>query len=163
MIPPGSDNEPARSLAIGDDSNIYNNIDTLFIGYGNGYLRNFTWNVVNNSLVAVKNWEISAHRGNVNTIYVDVNYILTGGEDGILRVWTRLTHELTMQFAAHHKNVFNVFPHVNYFNLIYSCGEDKVLNLFDLKKQKRINNQELRNGIITSIAQRSEPEFEISI
>jgi WD40 repeat protein len=112
--------------------------------------------------MAVKNWELSAHRGNVNTIYVDSNYILTGGEDGIIRVWTRLTHELTMQFAAHQKNVFCVIPHVNYFNLIYTCGEDKKLNLFDLKKQKRINNQEVMNGYITSIIQRKEPEFEIS-
>ena len=110
----------------------------------------------------MKSWEISGHRGNINIIHVDSNYILTGGEDGLLRVWTRLTHELTMQFAAHHRNVYNIVPHPNYFNLIYTCGEDKKLNLFDLKKQKRINNQETKNGFITCLAQRKEPEYEIS-
>ena len=31
--------------------------------------------------------------------------VITGGEDGIVRVWTRRTHELIIQIPAHHSNV----------------------------------------------------------
>ena len=98
----------------------------------------------------------------MNCIYVDQNYILTGGEDGVLRVWTRISRELTMQFPAHHKDVLNIFPHVKYPNLICTCGADRKLNIFDLKNQKRVNQHEVKNGIITSIAQKNNPDYEIS-
>lgn len=40
-------------------------------------------------------WEIAnAHRGAVTSLYVDANYILTGGEDGAVRVWARTTKKL---------------------------------------------------------------------
>lgn len=40
-------------------------------------------------------WEIaSAHRGAVTSLYVDANYILSGGEDGAVRVWARTTRKL---------------------------------------------------------------------
>jgi len=109
-----------------------------------------------------KLWEIPAHRGNVNTIYVDGNYILTGGEDGIVRVWTRKTHELIIQFSAHHKDVFQVIADINKPNVIYSCGMDRSLNTFDIKLQKRINFYNVKNGFICGIGQKINPDYEIS-
>lgn len=40
-------------------------------------------------------WEIAnAHRGAVTSVYADANYILSGGEDGAVRVWSRTTRKL---------------------------------------------------------------------
>ena len=40
-------------------------------------------------------WEISgAHRGSITSLYCDANYILSGGEDGAVRVWARTTRKL---------------------------------------------------------------------
>jgi WD40 repeat protein len=110
-----------------------------------------------------KIWEIPAHKGKVSTIYVDGNYIITGGEDGIIRIWTRKTHEMTIQLSAHHSNVYKVFSDINHPNLIHSCGKDKNLNCFDIKTQKRATIQSLKNGYITGIAQKKTPSFEIGI
>jgi hypothetical protein len=66
-----------------------------------------------------------------------------------------------MQFSAHHKDVYKIFSHCQYPNLVYTCGADKNLNLFDLKNQKRINNQEVNNGFMTYIDQRKEPDYEV--
>ena len=138
----------ATSVCIGDDQ-------TLFIGYSNGGLKNFT-----NDL-SIKLFDIPAHKGNVNCIYVDGNYILTGGEDGIVRVWTRKTHELIIQIPAHHKNVRTVFADVNKPNLIYSCGEDRELICFDLKLQKRLTTQAIKNGYMCGISQKQDGDNEI--
>jgi cilia- and flagella-associated protein 52 len=44
-------------------------------------------------------WEIAnAHRGAVTSLYCDANYILSGGEDGAVRVWARTTRKLLIQF-----------------------------------------------------------------
>lgn len=132
----------------------------MFIGYSTGILRNF---IISENLDNYnKAWEIPAHRGKISSIYVDGNYIITGGEDGIVRIWTRRTHELTIQFSAHHTNVFKVFADCKRPNLIHSCGKDKNLNCFDIKTQKRANIQTLKNGYISGITQKKSEPFEIS-
>ena len=138
----------ATSVTIGDDQSIY-------IGYSTGMLRNYSNDFSN------KIFEIQTHKGNVNCIYVDGNYILTGGEDGIVRVWTRRTHELVMQIPAHHRNVREVFADLNKPNLLYSCGEDRELICYDMKLQKRQNTQKVSNGVLTGIAQKIDKENEI--
>lgn len=46
-------------------------------------------------------WEIpQAHKGGINSIYADANYILSGGDDGPVRVWTRQTRQLLIQLAG---------------------------------------------------------------
>lgn len=143
-------------------------LDTLYVGYANGNVKNLSIslkkNRVDNSLnyEFALNWNMPAHRGNVNCIYVDGNYIITGGEDGVVRIWTRKTRELIIQLPAHEKNVFNAFPDLNMPNVIYSCGEDRNLNTFDIKSQKRINNHRIKNGFIRGIIQKYEKENEIS-
>ena len=44
-------------------------------------------------------WEIAnAHRGSVTSVYADANYVLSGGEDGAVRVWARTNRKLLIQF-----------------------------------------------------------------
>ena len=124
-------------------------------------MRNYIISENNDSFI--KAWEIPAHRGNISSIYVDGNYIITGGDDGIARIWTRKTHELTIQFSAHHTNVYKVFGDLKRPNLIHTCGKDKNLNCFDIKTQKRVNIHSLKNGYITGITQKKTDDNEISI
>lgn len=153
---PANDDENANSVSVPKATSVFIGDDqTIFIGYSNGSLKNFA-----NDLTT-KIFDIPTHRGNVNCIYVDGNYILTGGEDGIVRVWTRRTHELIIQIPAHHKNVRSVFADINKPNIIYSCGEDRELNCFDLKLQKRLTTQSIPNGYLTGIAQKLDKEYEI--
>ena len=46
-------------------------------------------------------WAIpNAHKGAITTVYADANYILSGGEDGPIRVWARQTRQLLIQLAG---------------------------------------------------------------
>lgn len=121
-------------------------LDTIFVGYSTGMLRNFDRE--NNKL-----FEIPTHRGNVNSLYVDGNYILTGGEDGVLRVWTRSTHELIIQMSAHHSNLRKLLCDQRYPNVIYTCGDDRKLNSFDIKQQNEIILHSIKNGTLRSLDQ----------
>ena len=155
-IIPANDDENANSVNIPKATSVYIGDDeSIYIGYSNGNLKNFSKDL------SLKLFDIPKHKGNINCIYVDGNYILTGGEDGIIRVWTRRTHELIIQVPAHHSNVRCLFADINSPNLIYSCGDDRELVCFDLKLQKRQNNQSINNGYLTGISQKIDKEYEI--
>lgn len=67
--------------------------NTIITGWRDGFLRCFDF--AKRSQV----WEISqAHRGAITKVYADANYILTGGQDGAVRVWQRQTRKLLAQF-----------------------------------------------------------------
>ena len=66
----------------------------MLVGYRDGFLRCF--DTIN---AKAQLWDVSqAHRGAVTAIYADQNYILTGGQDGAVRVWNRRTRQLLIQF-----------------------------------------------------------------
>lgn len=84
-------------------------------------------------------WEISnAHRGHVCSLYADQNYMLSGGQDGAVRVWARGTRQLLIQFNDQKKDIVSVFPDVGQSNLIHSCSADRTINTYDLKQEKRV-------------------------
>ena len=73
---------PASTLCFARDDN------TTLVGYRDGCIRGFDTISAKAQL-----WEISnAHRGAVTALYADANYILSGGQDGAVRVWNRKTH-----------------------------------------------------------------------
>jgi cilia- and flagella-associated protein 52 len=58
---------------------------TVMTGWADGFLRCFD-SVGRKAML----WEIAgAHRGAITSVYADSNYILTGGQDGAVRVWSR--------------------------------------------------------------------------
>lgn len=58
--------------------------DSIVSGWRDGFIRCF------DRTQHTMNWEIAnAHRGSVTSIYVDANYILSGGQDGAVRIWAR--------------------------------------------------------------------------
>lgn len=67
---------------------------TVITGWRDGFLRCFD---VKQRRAQI--WEVAnAHRGAITSVYADANYILTGGEDGAVRVWSRSVRQLLVQF-----------------------------------------------------------------
>ena len=82
---------PAK--ATGASCCFYSQDGTVLVGYKDGFLRCF------DIQAKAQIWEISgAHRGGVSAIYDNPNFLLTGGVDGAVRVWSRTTHALLIQF-----------------------------------------------------------------
>lgn len=68
--------------------------NTVIVGYRDGFLRCF--DAISAKAIV---WDVAqAHRGAVTAIYADANYILTGGQDGAVRVWHRKNRQLLIQF-----------------------------------------------------------------
>ncbi len=68
--------------------------NTVLVGYEDGFLR--CYDTIN---AKAQLWEVAqSHRGSVTAIYADANYILTGGQDGAIRVWNRRTRQMLIQF-----------------------------------------------------------------
>jgi len=54
-------------------------------------------------------WEVAnAHRGAITAIYADANYILSGGEEGAVRVWARANRKLLIQFNGKFTNFIQI-------------------------------------------------------
>lgn len=97
-------------------------------------------------------WRIvKAHKGKITCAFLNEKFLLTGNDDGLLRIWhsenQKLIHELnyhkgeiTMCSALKEK------PHI-----IVSAAKDKNVVLFDLMKEKRLNNFMLNNGFVNHI------------
>ena len=67
--------------------------DTVMTGWQDGFIRCFDRST--NQCM----WEVAnAHRGAITAIYADANYILSGGEEGAVRVWARANRKLLIQF-----------------------------------------------------------------
>ena len=73
--------------------------DSVITGWRDGFIRCFNqqgqvvWDVAN------------AHRGSVTALYVDANYIISGGQEGAVRVWARTNRKLLIQFNGKYKFV----------------------------------------------------------
>lgn len=80
-----------------------------------------------------------AHRGAVTTVYADSNYILTGGQDGAVRVWQRGTRKLLIQFNDQSKDIVSLFPDLQEAHIIHACSNNRVISTYDLKKEQRVN------------------------
>lgn len=119
----------------------------VFTGDSDGYVNSF------DSKLSNKIFNFSAHRGKVNCIIVNNSYIITGGEDGNVRLWTRNSLELALQFHAHHKEVRSIIVDNLYPNIIYTGGDDRNLNCFDLKLNKKVGVHYMKNGIIFGLDQ----------
>mmetsp|Transcript_12766 Transcript_12766/g.23776 ORF Transcript_12766/g.23776 Transcript_12766/m.23776 type:complete len:622 (+) Transcript_12766:2683-4548(+) len=137
------------SCAIGDDG-------TILTGWGDGGIR--CYNPQTSTLV----WEInSAHRGPVTALFFDNLHIISGGSDGIVRLWSRRSHSLLTQFSDNRKQIVRIFRDVAQPHLIHSCGFDRSLNTYDLKLERRVVRHEIGNGALCDMTQRKDNENEL--
>ena len=87
--PPPVEKACGKLKASGASSCFFSKQDNcVLVGYRDGTLRSFD-TITNKAQI----WEISgAHRGAITAIYDSPTYLLTGGADGAVRVWSRSTH-----------------------------------------------------------------------
>ena len=133
--------------------------ETVVTGWNDGFIR--CYEMSKNTFSAMQ-WEIAnAHKGAVSTVYADANYVLSGGEDALVRVWSRQVRKLTYQIAIHIKRVTRVFPDILKTNIIHSCSIDKTVHSYDLKKSKKVMFHTHHNGQILDMSQRVDHEQEL--
>lgn len=128
----------------------------ILSGWADGWIRAY------DPVAAQPKWHIAnAHRGGVTSIATSDKYVVTGSSDGGVNVWSTQTRELVLQFHEHKRGVSQVLIDVLRPQRIHSCGQDKSLFIYDLKTERRIVAQQVREGAFNSIAQRLDSETEI--
>lgn len=88
---------------------------------------------------------------------------MSGGEDAIVRVWSRKLHTLVTQITVHKKQISKVFPDLEKPNWIHSCSHDKMIHTYDLKADKKVILHQAKNGLVLDMAQRKDSELELGI
>lgn len=129
-------------------------------GYGDCHVRCF------HASDGTLEWAIpTAHRSPISAVACHVEaslaYLVTGGEDGSVRVWNLSTREVMMQFAEHHKGVTGLVVDCANPKLFHSAGSDCAVFTHDLRSEKRTTSHMMREGAFTGLSQRVDSEQEL--
>lgn len=108
----------------------------------------------------------SAHRGGTCSLasHSDpaLQYFVSGGSDGTIRVWRLANRELVTQYTEHTKAVARVLIDVNKPNIIHSVGVDCTVLSYDVRAAKRIIcHLVTTGGSMTDMTQRKDAETEL--
>lgn len=129
---------------------------TMITGWADGWIRAYSckdgkevWKIVN------------AHQGSVLCVWVMERCVLSGGDDGIIRIWSAVTKSLVTQLKAHKGGVTHVRPDVYDQTVIHSCGKDRIVQTFSLQNEQRLGGHIIQNGVFTCMAQRLDGENEL--
>jgi WD40 repeat protein len=87
--------------------------------------------------------------------------VLTGGDDGIVRVWTKLNKAMTIQISYHTKEVTAIIPDSKEENIIHSSSVDKSISSYDIKTGKSLRVHYAKNGSILGLAKKNDGEREL--
>ena len=63
----------------------------------------------------------------VTSVYVNLNQIISGGEDGVVKVWGGANQNLMFLLNIDYKSVIAAFPDIKEPKIIHSCGFDKTI------------------------------------
>ena len=111
-------------------------------------------------------WQIpNAHRNGVSSVAVhcsgSLQYMVSGGMDGVVRIWRLSNRELVTQFSEHSKPVTRVLIDVLKPNLVHSTSLDMSILTYDLKAQKRTVSHLVQHGSFSDMTQRLDSEQEL--
>ena len=95
----------------------------------------------------------NAHRGGVTALTLSHNqrFIITGGEEGEVRVWELRTRELVSHLKEHNMPVRSIALYEDNFHAI-SCSRDRSILCWDLRSEKRITSHQQRMGGVNGVA-----------
>ena len=130
---------------------------TIIAGYVSGRLSGFS------AEDAAERWNIpQAHRGHVNCLTVTERLLVSGGADGVTRVWLAGSRQFVTQLNSHAmKPVVGVAIDCRQPHLLHSAGLDRSVTVFDLKTEGRVVTHQIKEGAnMTALAQRADSEQE---
>ncbi len=130
-------------------------------GWADGFVRCHDSQTLNRQL-----WYIAtAHRGGCTSIatYIDdkLQYVVTGGADGAVRVWRLSNRELVTQYTEHTKCVARVLVDHTKPNIVHSVSIDCSVLSYDLKSARRIISHLVTTGSLCDMTQRRDSEKEL--
>lgn len=111
-------------------------------------------------------WYIpTAHRDGTTTIAAHISpslqYFATGGGDGAVRIWKYSNRELITQYTEHRNGVAKVLVDLQQPNIVHSVGGDCSVLAYDLKAARRIICHIVNSGVMLTMTQRMEREYEV--
>jgi len=136
----------------------YSGDASVSTGWEDGFIRNYSVED------GTKRWEIpNAHKGPVTAIAdsFTLGIVVSGGADGFLRVWLSNKRELLCNFRDHQGSVTQVLLDVISPALIHSCGLDRAIHTYDLKRERRTVTQQVHEGTFRDMSQRKDHEQEL--
>jgi len=108
-------------------------------------------------------WQmVGAHRGGVTCICYTPTYLVSGGVDGSIRIWSNeASRKLVGNFDEHKKRVTGMCVDVLRNKLVHSCGDDKNVVTIDLDQARRVNCHAAKEGGFRSMVQSQVGELEL--
>ena len=107
----------------------------------------------------------TAHRDGATSVAVHLDptlqYFVSGGGDGAVRVWKFSNRELVTQYTEHRRGVSKVLIDIKSPNIVHSVGGDCSVLSFDLKAARRIICHIVNTGAMLSMTQRKDSELEL--
>lgn len=130
-------------------------------GWSDGFIRCHDLQTLNRQMWYIAN----AHRGGVTSIAEhhssNLQYVATGGNDGVVRIWRMSNRELIVQFSEHSKPVTRVLVDNTKPHLVHSCSQDMLVLTYDLKTQRRTVSHLVQQGALLDMSQRQDSEQEL--
>jgi len=134
---------------------VYSDEGLILSGWTDGFIRC-------HSETGAVVWEMSqAHRGGVTALALSPTYALSGGADGVLRLWSLSQQKLVDQFSEHKGAVSAVLIDNQKQYLVHSCGEDKTVVTTNLKQKRRVATHKVAEGKFTTMTQATHGEREL--
>jgi WD40 repeat protein len=111
----------------------------VYAGFGDGTLRAYDAGAPSSvdGLGTREAWRQGAHKGGVRCVGGTPVTVLTGGEDGRVCVWSRSNGSLVLQLQDHSRPVVAVLTDARLPWRLLSLGEDRALNVYDLRSERR--------------------------
>ena len=111
-------------------------------------------------------WSIpTAHRDGTTSIAVHLDpalqYFVSGGGDGAVRVWKYSNRELVTQYTEHRRGVSKVLIDIKSPNIVHSVGGDCSVLSYDLKAARRIICHIVNTGAMLHMTQSKDAELEL--
>ena len=133
----------------------------LLSGWSDGSIVCFKLNDLNNQMWSLPN----AHRDGTTSIYVysssTTRFIVTGGNDGTVRIWKLENREMVTQYNGHSmKPVTRVLVDHKCNFIVHSLGADGSVASYDLKSNKFIMNHQGGTSAC-DLTQRIDSELEL--
>lgn len=140
---------------------LFDNNKLVLSGWDDGFIRCNDANKLNTLL-----WYIPvAHRNGTTslTVYRDsqLEFFVSGGNDGTIRVWRLSNRELVTQYTEHTKGIVKAIVDIQKPNIIHSVGTDCTILSYDLKAARRIICHMVTSGGMTDVSQRKDSELEL--